>query len=507
MHALSPLDWTICVGYLIVVFAMGAWFARGQHSNEEYFVGGRRMNWMAVGLSLFAGVFSSLSFVGLPRSAAYGDYHLYLAILFIPVFVTPIVWVLFVPLYHRLRLTSAYEYLELRFHRGIRLLGSALYSLYTIGWVGTMLYAVGVILDAVLDLSEAQLVWTLIGIGLFATVYTTLGGVRAVVWTDVLQVVTLGGGMLVVLLLIVHRIDGGWSTLWELGHAHGKFEMFDFRWDMSENDRFYSACAYGIFVYLAAFSVSQGAVQRYVAMPTVAAARRALVVNGLMIGGVCLLFFSVGSALFAFYHQDLPAGGTPGSGFPPVAREDHLVAYFVQTEVPRYGLTGLLLAGLFAAAMSSVDSGINSLTALTVCDWLGGRHLGVGFSRALCFGFGIVVTLAALLVGSIGEHVFDIIMKIAGTFFGPLLAVFLLGILTRRANTGGAVIGFVAGAIGLALVLPTAISHWWYGAVTFLPTFTVGFIASFVFPSPPEERLDGLVVGRLRRTVRRRTAE
>ncbi len=148
--------------------------------------------------------------------------------------------------------------------------------------------------------------------------------------------------------------------------------------------------------------------------------------------------------------------------------------------------------------MSSVDSAINNLTALTVCDWLGGRRVDVGFSRVLCFCYGIIVTLAALLVGRLGEHVFDIVMKIAGTFFGPLLAVFLLGILSSRANTGGAVTGFIAGTVSLVCVLGTDVSHWWYGAVTFLPTFIVGLVASLFFPSPPDEQLDGLVVGRLK---------
>ena len=477
MASLTAIDWFVCVGYLLVVVVLATCSARGQKSNEEYFVGGRRMHWLAIGVSMFAGIVSSLSFVGLPREAAYGDYHLYLAILFIPFVATPVVAWVFVPLYHRLGVTSAYEYLERRFHRRIRLFSSFLYSLYTVGWIGTMLYAVGVILQAVLGLDDRQLTWVLVGTGLFATVYTTMGGVKAVVWTDVLQALTLGGGMIAILLLAVDRVDGGWSTVWRLATEHDKLEMLDFELRL-DRANFYAACAYGIFVYLPGQSVAQGTVQRLVALPSVAAARRALLVNGALIMVICLLFFLVGTVLFAFYHQSLPTDAPAGSGFPDLLRKDHLMPHFVATEIPHLGLTGLLLAALFAAAMSSIDSGINSLTALVVCDWLSGRQLKVGVSRLLCFLFGIGVIVAALLVPRLGEHVFDIVMKIAGTFLGLLFGVFLLGLVVSRANTGGVVAGLFVGAVSLTIVIPSDVSHWWYGAAGCVPTFVVGAVVS-----------------------------
>ena len=144
-------------------------------------MGGRRMHWIPIGLSIFAGTFSSLSFVGLPREAAYEDYHLYLAILFIPVVVSPIVSVVFLPIYFRLGLTSAHEYVERRFDRPLRLICSLLFMFYTIGWMGNLLRAVGVILQAIFDLSPMQTAWLLVGVGLFATFYTAMGGVKAVV--------------------------------------------------------------------------------------------------------------------------------------------------------------------------------------------------------------------------------------------------------------------------------------------------------------------------------------
>lgn len=476
--SLSTLDWILFTLYLAVVLALGLKFAGEQHSNEDYFVGGRTMNWLPVGLSMFATTFSSLSFVGLPREAAFEDYHLYLAILFIPLFVSPIIWIWFVPLYHRLRVTSPYEYMELRFDRSVRRLCSGLSIVYTIGWMGSMLYAVGVILQAVLDLSPQQLNVTLIGVGLFATLYTSLGGVKAVIWTDVLQAITLGGGMAVVLVMAIARIDGGWDSVWLVGTAAGKFDMFDMRFDLTHRANFFSAAAFGIFVYLPAKAVSLGAVQRFVSLPTIADARRCVVVNALMVSVICLLFFLVGTTLFVFYHQ--PGAG----GFPSLASQDQLLPHFVVTKIPQFGLTGLLVAGLFAAAMSSVDSGINSLTLTIVIDWMSGRHPGVTFSRWLCAGFGLLTIGASLLVPVLGKNVFDIIIKISGALFGPMLGLFLLAMWSKRANSTGAWIGFLAGAGVLAVVWGmTDVSHWWYGAFTCVPTLTAGWVGSIVFSS------------------------
>ena len=492
MTALSPLDWSICVGYLLVVVALGLWFARQQHTNEDYFVGGRTMHWLPIGMSIFAGTFSSLSFVGLPREAAYDDYHLFLAILFIPLAVMPVVAWLFIPLFFRLRVTSAYEYLELRFDRSVRLLGSVLFTLYTVGWMGNLLVAVGKILQVILDLSDGQTIGTLVAVGVFATFYTVLGGVKAVVWTDTLQAFALGGGMTVVLLLAVSRVDGGWSEVWRVGNEAGRFDMFRMELDF-EGGNFFGACAFGFFVYLAGHAAHFTAVQRYVSMPTVRAARYSLVVNGVMVAATCLVFFLVGSTLFAFYQQ---------TGDPILAdlheRQDgdQLLPHFVLNEIPGYGLTGLLLAGLFAAAMSSMDSGINSLTASTVCDWLKGRELGLWVSRLFTLLFGVGAIATALVLNRIGGPVFHMIMTIAGTLLGLLLGIFLLGILSPRSTTGGAWIGVVAGFLSLAVAKVSGMSFWWDGACTCVSTLIVGLFASLLFAPPTAEKLLGLEVGR-----------
>lgn len=520
MSSLSFFDWVVCAGYLVVVLLLGLRFAGHQHTNEDFFVGGRRMHWLPIGLSLFAGTFSSLSFVGLPSEAAYHDYHLYLSILFIPFVVSPIIAWMFLPLYFRLGLTSAYEYVERRFDRRLRLFCSILFIVYTIGWMGNLLRAVGVILAAIFDLTPYQTASLLVAVGLFATVYTTLGGVKAVVWTDMLQAVALGGGMLVVLWLALTRIDGGWSAVWEIGHRHHRFEMLRTSFSTEQGSFFsakegnvYAACAFGFFVYLTGHAISFTAVQRYMSMPSLTAARWSLVVNGAAAALVCGLFFAVGSCLFAFYHQqesmrpgknrvnlssesadfeseELSSGSAEVSLYVQLRRqkkEDQLLPHFVMSEIPVAGLMGLLLAGLFAAAMSSVDSGINSMTASIACDWMSGREMQLWQSRLLCLCFGITSVIMAVTFYFLGGNVFPLIMKIAGMFFGLMLAIFLLGMLLPWANTFGVTIGLMCGLTALALTFYLEISHWWFGAATCIPTFIVGGIASRLVTDAPAD--------------------
>jgi SSS family solute:Na+ symporter len=488
METLGWIDWTIFGGYLALVFALSLCFMRGQRTSDDYFVGGRRMNWWAVGVSLFATAFSSISFLAYPREVVYQGFQFFVAILCIPLVITPLLWWLFVPTYVRLGVQSVYEYLEIRFNRPMRRVGTVLFACYAIGWMGSMLYAVAGIVQVVLHLTEAQLTWTLVGIGLFAMLYTVLGGIKAVVWTDVLQALTLGGGMVVVLLLALDQIDGGWPAVVQIATRHGRFEMFNMKLNLADRSTFYSACAFGLFMYLPGYTTSQVTAQRYVCMPSLAHARRALAIHAVMIALVCLLFFLVGAAVFAYYQQ---SGNMPEL---PANKQDQILPRFVTDVVPYAGIIGVLVAGLFAAAMSTIDSGINSLTAVVVYDWLSGRELRLVWSRVLCGLFGVAVIGAAMVVPYLDPKVIGMITWIAGTFLGLLLGVYLLGMLVPRANAPGAFLGLLAATLSLAaVILWTHIPNWWYGAFTCFPTFFVGWLASRAFRPPAAAKMRGLV--------------
>ncbi len=501
MTDLSLIDWCLCAAYLVVVFGLAVRSARGQQDNEDYFLGGRNMSWFVVGVSMFATSFSSISFLGLPQRGAYQDFSFYLTILFIPFVITPILWWIFVPMFVRLKVSSGYEYLGRRFGLPAQRIGSGLYCIYAIGWMGTMLYAVALTLQTVMGLTLARYYLVLVGIGAFATIYTVMGGLKAVIWTDVLQAVVLGGAIIIVLFLAISRIDGGWSAFWKIASEHNKFQMFHLSPKLLAPENFtgrntvFTAAAFGLFMYLPGYAVSQNMIQRYVCAGSLSRGRGVIVLSAAINTVLGFLFILVGTALFAFYNR--PGGaGLPAAGL-EIAKEDQILPYFVSTQLPGVGLVGLILAGLFAAAMSTIDSGINGVTSVIVYDWLSGRELSLRVSRILTAFLGVIVIGAAILASFVDESVIDIIMVVAGTSLGMLLAVYLLGMLMPHANLQGVLTGFVAGLVCLALVwILTDIPKWWFGAFTIFPTFIAGAIASLFFPKPPESTLQNTLLRR-----------
>ena len=488
MSHLSIIDWIVCLAYLGVVVGLAVWSMRGQHDNEDYFVGGRRMNWLAVGISMFATSFSSISFLGLPQRGAYQDFSFYLVILGIPLIITPLLWFFWVPMYARLRVSSGYQYLRMRFGPVVQRVGSLLYCGYALGWMGAMLYAIALTLQGVMELNDTQYFWTLVGLGTFATAYTAVGGLRAVVWTDVLQTITLGGAVIVALLLAVSRIEGGFSGLWRLGSEHGRFTMFHLQSNLFAAENFtssnsvYSVGAFVLFMYLPGYAVAQNMIQRYVCAGSVGRGRGVVLLSAGVNAGLGFLFMLVGVALFAFYSQP---GGT---GLPDLASQDQILPHFLSTQAAGVGLVGLMLAGLFAAAMSTIDSGINGVASVIVYDWLGGRQLPLIASRLLTLALGLLVIGAALMAPMLGDNVINIINTIAGTLLGGLMAVFLLGIFVPRANSAGVLIGLLFGALCLlAIIVATDVPKWWYGAFTIFPTLLVGTIASYLYAPPGRE--------------------
>ena len=509
LDKIAVIDWVICLGYLGLVVGLGLYFSNKQKSNDDFFLGGRNMHWLPVGLSLFATTFSSNSFVGLPAEGAFRNYHQLLAIFFIPLVVIPITCIWFIPFYKRFGFVSLYEYLERRFHRGVRLMASIIYMVYSAGWMATMLLAVTRILNVVLDTeSSQQTIIIICAVGFLATLYTAMGGVKAVIWTDTVQAFALGGGMIFLFWLLLSRIDGGWSTFVTEGEAANKFEMF--RTDGGFGERnIYAACAYGFFVYMGGQLASFGAYQRYITVDSISDARRALVIKAVFTAIVCTLFFLVGTGLYVFYQQSFP---DIFDSFNSGELKDKLLPHFVVHHAGGFGMLGLLLAGLFAAAMSSLDSGINSMTASLVTDWMGGKERGITHNRYLTAVLGFAVTGFACLLSVVDLPVFDILLSIAGATLGLLLAILMMGMFIPRMNTHGVVGGLFVGVLvfvcirmwipvlteeQLAAVGPFAglkDNTWWDGIFTTIPCIVSGYIICRVTTPPDQSSLTGLLM-------------
>lgn len=250
----------------------------------------------------------------------------------------------------------------------------------------------------------------------------------------------------------------------------------------------FTALALGMFMYLPGYAVSQDMIQRYVCASTLARGPAVVLLSAVINVVLGLLFLLVGTALFAFYNQP-GLSGLPTAGA-ELASEDQILPYFIATELSGVGLLGLILAGLFAAAMSTIDSGINGVTSVIIYDWLKGKALSIRISRTITAVLGMAVIAAALYVPVLGDTIIVIITAIASISLGMLLAIFLLGMLVRRANMGGMLVGLATGFSCLGYVwFFTNIPKWWFGAFTIVLTFAVGLMASFLFSPPREEAL------------------
>lgn len=509
MDRLGPKDWLICGGYLAVIVGLGFWFSRRKVTNDEYFFGGRNMHWLPVGLSLFASTMSSNSFVGLPAEAAFRNYHQLLAIFFIPFVVVPVTCIWFIPFYRSFGFNSLYEYLERRFARPVRFAASTIFMVYLAGWMGTMLVSITKILNVVLDTqSTSATIGVIVVVGMLATAYTAMGGVKAVIWTDTIQAFALFGGMIVLFIMLINRIDGGIAEFFTVASRDNKFEMFQTTGGLGERNLF-SACAMGFFVYLAAQTSSYGAYQRYVTVNSVRAVRMSLIVKGVFIFVSCSIFFFVGTALYVFYSAESPQ---VMQQLAVDKRLDQLMPHFVVNFASGTGMLGLVLAGLFAAAMSSLDTGINSMTATVVTDWKNGAELGTTMTRIVPLLFGSLATGTACLLSVVKLPVFDILLSVSGATLGLLMAVLLMGMLSKRANTVGVIAGVAAGLVvfglvrfGLAELSAESFrmlgplgglrdNTWWDGLITTVTAVLVGMSVSVMTKRPSEDQLEGMLL-------------
>ncbi len=482
MNGITHVDGAVVVIYAALTAVLAWLAARRQKGADDYFTGGKSMNGFAVGLSIFAAAFSAAAFVMLPREGAYRNWSILSVLLLIPLLITPLLWHVFVPLYMRLGLRSVYEYLEIRFHPRLRRLGALLFFGYAFGWLGSMLYTLVLISDAMAGLSPAAFTLTLVGIGLVAILYACSGGLKGIIWLDVLQAITLGGCVVVILLLAVGSVDGGLAAVIETGRAHAKFQLADLSAGLTGQTSVWWVLALALFVYLPGYTTSQITVQRYLSMSGPKDLHRALLLNAVVATAVYFLFILTGTVIFAYYLQQAGA-------LPTLTSQDQILPHFIVRDLRVPGIAGLMCAGLLAAALSTLEGGINSIASVLTFDVLNRRETSVRANRLMTAAIGAGVIGAALLAPYIGKNFIDQITAVASTFLGLLLGVYVLGMSSRRANTGGAALGLLAGAAGIALVrLHPAIPTWWSGAFAFFPTLLAGRLASGFFPPPSADQ-------------------
>ena len=474
------LNTVILAVYLAGMVLIGLRLAGRQKTTEDYFLAGRNMPWLAVGMSMFASLTSATTYMGVPAFA----YRHNIAMIFgvaMSLVAAPILAKLFYPVYRRHRVTTSYEYILLRYGRSARAVVSGLFVLGRLGWLGIVIYAPAMAMSVA---SGIPLWLAVVLMGLLAVTYTVLGGLSAVIWTDVVQFIVLLGGAIWLLGTLVVHVPGGASGVLHAAAEAGKFEVFD--WTDFSKLTALSAMIGWFFVFLNDYGTDQVTVQRLLSVRTDRGVVKAIAfnaVNDLLINAM-LIFIGIG--IFAYF-QAFP------KRLDPTVEADGMLPFYIMHILPP-GVSGLMVTAIFAAAMSSVDSGINSLATVIINDWIapvrrqrGARDAthDVTLARVLTLALGLLATVAALYASRIGNIV-EMWMNIVGLLAAPILSIFVLGLLTRVASFRGWLVGAGCGII-LTIVLQQTFAEKlmaiWLFPISFVVTTVVGYIVSRFLPA------------------------
>ena len=462
--------------YLGGLVALGFYFSRREKGTDDFFLAGRRIPWWAAGLSIYATQLSAITYVSIPATAFSQNWLTFIGQCAIPIMV-PLFIFCYLPFYRRLQLTTVYEYLERRFHRIVRWYGSVSFVGFQLARMAMVVYLPAIALSAVTGWDVVQCILVM---GILSTLYTVLGGIEAVIWTDVLQVFVLWGGILIAAVLAVTGA-GGWEVATEVTANYEKWQWFD----GSTNPAVMSTWAILIgscFLQFGPYTTDQAVVQRYLTTPNERDAARGLWLNAVLAVPFSIVFFAVGTFLFAYFHE-VPSSLDVGM------QNDRVLPLFVVQKLP-VGLSGLVIAGIFAASMSTLDSSIHSIATTVSHDFYkiifpnASPRASLLAARILTLIAGIAGTASALLLASMDiQSVFLLFQKALGLVSSALAGVFILGIFTKRANAAGALAG--AASCVLTLYLAETQTQWvfyWHSVLGILTCVGVGYLVSLCTP-------------------------
>uniref|UniRef100_A0A8P4GA22 Sodium-coupled monocarboxylate transporter 1 n=1 Tax=Dicentrarchus labrax TaxID=13489 RepID=A0A8P4GA22_DICLA len=439
--SLVVADYVVFALMLVVSAAVGfyyAWVSRSQESSTDFLIAGRRLTALPVSLSLTASFMSSITVLSNPAEVyCYGAIFVYFGLAYILAMV--VISEVFLPVFYRLALISTYEYLELRFNRATRLLGTVLFIVQTILYTGIVIYGPALALSQVTDLD----LWSgIISTGIVCTLYCTLGGLKAVVWTDVFQVIMLAGYLAVIIRSVISQ--GGVVTVISDSQQGGRLNLLDFDINPQRRHTFWTTVIGGTFGYITVYGTNQSQVQRYVSCKSITHARVALYINLLGLFSFLLGSVFAGMCLYSVYKNCDP--WTAGL----VSAPDQLMPYMVIDMLTDYpGLPGLFFASVYSGSLSTVSSSINALAAVTLEDFIkpytnmSEKHL-FWMSKGLSFFYGVLCITMGRLASVMGGMMQAGVI-VSGVIGGPLLGLFTLGILCPLANSKGALSGLVSG--------------------------------------------------------------
>lgn len=473
--------------YLGGIVWIGWSCSRTNKSTDDFFRGGQQIPWWAAGLSIFATLLSSITFMAIPANSYHSGWALFLANSY--VLITPLVVFVFLPFYRRLNVTSAYEYLELRFNIATRLAASILFILFQCGRIAIVLYLPALAIATVTDLNVSL---SILVMGVLCIAYTAGGGIKAVIWTDVVQAVFLIGSAIYCLSYLFHEIDGGLSsTLVTASEYRHLFEKVSWDWNVGIASGWVILIG-SLFHHLFPLTASQDVVQRYITTRDEDGAARALWLNSIVSVAATATFFLIGTALFAYFRQ-VP------EKLDPNLSNDAIVPFFIVSALPA-GLAGLVIAGILAAAQSTISSSINSIATVVVTDFQHrlqpNRSDGFYLSSArwVSVGVGLMgMGIAQLMATSDIRSLYTAFIEVIGLFGGILSGIFLLGVFSRHVSARGALAGsIISGGVLLYARSFHSLNAYAYAPIGVIVCVSVGWLVSFT--APERKNLSGLTV-------------
>lgn len=436
------LNWTVLVFYLMGMLLLGYYFMKRESGAEDFFKGGGRIPWWAAGISIYATMLSAITYMSIPAKAYATDWTYYpmlITILFVSV---PVVKY-YLPYFRGLNITSAYEYLEMRFNVATRLLASGLFILFMVARMALVLYLPSLALTAVTGIN-IELCIVLMGI--VTIIYCTMGGVEAVVWGDVVQGIILVGGAFFAAYFLISHTEGGFSNFVQIGLDNDKFRLFEWSLDY-RNATFWVAIVGGAANNLISYTSDQTVIQRYLTTKDEKSAGRSIMMNGIMCVFISVVFYVIGTGLYTFFQTH------PAELDITMQKGDAIFPFFMMSQMPS-GVAGLLIAAIFAATMSTISSNINSIsTAFSIdfykrfCPSVSDAKM-LSIARYTCVVSGVLGVFIALMMANWDIlSLLDYFNTILGLLTGGLGGLFFMGVFVKRIKGAAALTGFICGTM------------------------------------------------------------
>tara|TARA_R110000868_G_scaffold54234_4_gene169776 strand:+ start:1179 stop:2741 length:1563 start_codon:yes stop_codon:yes gene_type:complete len=495
-NSLHVIDYLIIIISLIVTIGVGFRFSKKQTSTSQFYSAGGKIPSWAIGMSIFATLISSLTFLAYPGAGFGSNWILLVQGIMVPITVILIIPFI-VPLYRNVIGLSAYEYFEKRFGYFARAYSSVGFIFAHFSKMGSVFFILAL---AVANMTGVDTYTVIIILGISVVLLTLFGGMEAVIWLDVIQGFLLIIGGLIALTFIIINMNGGLGAILEIANENNKISLGPFDWDFVHLT-FWVMSINGVFYAIQKYGTDQTIVQRYLTAKSTKDAKKASVMGVLMVVPVWTLFMFIGTALYAFYTGD-------ANTLPEGIRDDAVFPYFIMTKLP-VGIVGIIISALLAAAISSLDSDLNGLSAVGVDDFYkklrpnstDAQQVKVGKILVVISGIAAMV-VASIYVSAGNEGVLGIVFMLYAIFSGGIVGIFLLGVFVPRANKKGLYVGILASVLftGYAILTSKPIGEsnqmvldfgafnfkhhkYMLGVYSHIVLFFVSWAASYFFPN------------------------